>query len=715
MIGYTINPKILITAATLLAATLLFFTAEVLHATEAQSLPIISVESINISTDEPETQSVKTVSIGVQLNAPSAEAVTVQYRTSDITAEAGRDYTAARGTVTIPAGSTSASFSVRILNDNYVENLERFRLEIHSPTGAALGASLAQVNIVDQDESDPYNIIAPAEFRESWGSFDVIVETGNTHPVEFEVVWEIYVLPSSTLSSNDYGGVVQAVRFEPGVSRVSFPVTITDDMTDEGNESLTLQLELSSPNERLILGATLGTTTILDDDPTPPTNFQIIDTLGNDSDGYDARVQWDHNQEDDGYVLERRRGNSGNWLCILAAPYGPGSTTTVTTVRGGKLTPASNWRFRVRSLNPQALSYIDDVTCDENASYGYVHSTTPREGYNKSTALNAGPFEIPVADSGIPAPTGLATTGTPEHGMVELTWDTPAPGGDEVGFALYRKWQGNSNAPNLCLLWRQSQTMTTYTDRAAAAYDTNDNKNKYTYSLYALSKDDETTGGNGCDGDEPDDSQKAELQLTLTTASHISRNSDGDFEHANPPVPTGLTARPRWVYRSDTQSRMGIRWEQTADAPGYRVRFRKAGDTAWKLHSAKVTPEFKRDQGNNDDYNNCTGVPKFQNETEAAEGVGVDQGNIPGTQVNQKVKVWCYRENGKELITSAANWPPMWEASGISDASPKASRRLLILEEGQRYEIQVASCTTQSCAATGDWSASRFATAAREP
>ena len=52
----------------------------------------------------------------VTLSEASAQEVTVNYASSNNTATAGSDYTAASGTVTIAAGATSATFNVPVLD-----------------------------------------------------------------------------------------------------------------------------------------------------------------------------------------------------------------------------------------------------------------------------------------------------------------------------------------------------------------------------------------------------------------------------------------------------------------------------------------------------------------------------------------------------------------------------------------------------------------------
>ena len=77
----------------------------------------------------------------VTLAKAVAEAVTVNYATSDGTAIAGRDYTAvSNGSVTIAAGATTAEFTVPVTGDETDELDETFNVTISLPLGATAAA-----------------------------------------------------------------------------------------------------------------------------------------------------------------------------------------------------------------------------------------------------------------------------------------------------------------------------------------------------------------------------------------------------------------------------------------------------------------------------------------------------------------------------------------------------------------------------------------------
>ena len=115
------------------------------------TIPALSFDSINITVDEDDSQA----TLSVELSQASTDTVTVDYATSDNTAEAGDDYTETSGTLTFAAGETVMAIIVPILDDAIYETLERFNVTLSNPTGATLPAFPgAQVNIAD-DESPP--------------------------------------------------------------------------------------------------------------------------------------------------------------------------------------------------------------------------------------------------------------------------------------------------------------------------------------------------------------------------------------------------------------------------------------------------------------------------------------------------------------------------------------------------------------------------------
>jgi len=106
-------------------------------------------------------EAVSAATITATLSVASNGTITVNYVTSNGTALAGTDYVAATGTLTFTAGSTTAAFTVPILDDALDEPDETVILTLSNPVNAALGApNPATLTILDDDE---YGLVlAPA-------------------------------------------------------------------------------------------------------------------------------------------------------------------------------------------------------------------------------------------------------------------------------------------------------------------------------------------------------------------------------------------------------------------------------------------------------------------------------------------------------------------------------------------------------------------------
>ena len=96
-------------------------------------------------------------SVSVTRTGGSAGAVSVSYATSNGTATAGSDYTAASGTLNwLDGDATTKSFTVPIVNDALVEGNETVNLTLSNPTGGApLGSQASAVLTITDDEQPP--------------------------------------------------------------------------------------------------------------------------------------------------------------------------------------------------------------------------------------------------------------------------------------------------------------------------------------------------------------------------------------------------------------------------------------------------------------------------------------------------------------------------------------------------------------------------------
>ena len=76
----------------------------------------------------------------------------VDYRTRDITATAGSDYTATSGTLTFAPGETESFFSVPIIDDDVEDNGEEFAVLLSNVSAAQLGDTGARGIIYNEED-----------------------------------------------------------------------------------------------------------------------------------------------------------------------------------------------------------------------------------------------------------------------------------------------------------------------------------------------------------------------------------------------------------------------------------------------------------------------------------------------------------------------------------------------------------------------------------
>ena len=117
-------------------------------ATVAGTVVVPTVSVSNASASEGEA-----VEFTVSLASASGQQVTVQYATSNGTAESGTDFTAASSTLTFGANETSKTVSVATTDDSVDEDDETFTLTLSRPTNATLADATATGTINDDDDA----------------------------------------------------------------------------------------------------------------------------------------------------------------------------------------------------------------------------------------------------------------------------------------------------------------------------------------------------------------------------------------------------------------------------------------------------------------------------------------------------------------------------------------------------------------------------------
>jgi chitinase len=201
--------------------------------------------------------------VTVSLSAASGRAISVNFATANGSASAGQDYTSTSGSLSFPAGTTSRTISVPVLNDALDEPSESFNVNLSAAVNASIADGVAAVSIAD---NDPQPTLAISDFTASEGA------NGTTKTFTFTVTLSAasgqtvtvnYATANNTATAGttgDYIATSGSLTFTAGVVSRTISVTVRGDGTRESNETFFVNLSAAS-NASISDGQGLGTIT----------------------------------------------------------------------------------------------------------------------------------------------------------------------------------------------------------------------------------------------------------------------------------------------------------------------------------------------------------------------------------------------------------------------------------------------------------------------
>jgi Tol biopolymer transport system component len=224
----------------------------------------------------------------VSLDKASASDITVNYLAQDGSAQAGVDFDSLSGTLTIPAGQTSAPLAVQSLDNATACQADRsFSLVLSSPSGASLSVATATTAIEDDD----YPNLSVADTSVTEGNTAVLTAT-LSQSCGFDVQFSWATANSTATAGKDYMTASGAVLIPAGTTSKTISVSTINNSIDQGN--LGFYVNLSAP-VKLNLSATSATVTILDDESAPQIIFDQSSATALESVGqYSIQVSLDH-------------------------------------------------------------------------------------------------------------------------------------------------------------------------------------------------------------------------------------------------------------------------------------------------------------------------------------------------------------------------------------------------------------------------------------
>ncbi len=198
-------------------------------------------------------EDIGSLTVTVVRSGGSTGSLTVDYATTDGTAIAGQDYTAASGTLTFNGGETSKTIQIPIADDSTTEPDETFTVTLRNPsTLESLGSpSTMTVTIQDRTTTPLLTISSPSVVEGSTGSttdmvftLNLSAATGRTVTGSFATA-NVSAFGGAQCNNNDgvdYLSKSSVFSFQPGATTFKIPVTICGDTNAEANETFRIFL-----------------------------------------------------------------------------------------------------------------------------------------------------------------------------------------------------------------------------------------------------------------------------------------------------------------------------------------------------------------------------------------------------------------------------------------------------------------------------------------
>jgi large repetitive protein len=228
----------------------------------------------------------------VTLSNTSKTPVTVQFDSTDGTANAGSDYTTSSGTLTFAPGVLTQTIAVPVAGDNIVEANETFTITLSAPNGATLGTAIG-TGTINNDDTAVLSLNSPAQLEGNAGNTPMNFTATLSNPVQGGVIATLNTadgnnvnpLLNATVADNDYVAISAGALSIIGTTTQVIPVQIVGDTDVEPNQSFRLTisgltLPAGIPAAAVTLGAQ-GVGTINNDDATGLSISNVTLTEGN--------------------------------------------------------------------------------------------------------------------------------------------------------------------------------------------------------------------------------------------------------------------------------------------------------------------------------------------------------------------------------------------------------------------------------------------------
>ncbi len=238
--------------------------------------PTVSISDATVIESDTGTRAAV---FNVSLAETTTQSVSVNYTTSDDTAAAPNDYTAAQGIVLFLPGELLHTISVAVKGDVIFEPNETFFVTLTPSSNSVIADGEGVGTIQDNDPTPMLSINDVSVMEGDSGTTNVTFNVTLSGPSALGTSVQFDTAPGTALANTDFVQSSGEVIFQPGTTSKTITVRVIGDRVFEGPEFFTV--ELSAPVNAGIADAS-GVCTINNDDLVPAVSINnILVTEGN--------------------------------------------------------------------------------------------------------------------------------------------------------------------------------------------------------------------------------------------------------------------------------------------------------------------------------------------------------------------------------------------------------------------------------------------------
>ena len=178
------------------------------------------------------------ITIGIQRVGGSNGAVSVNYATSNVTAKAGTDYTAASGTLSFASGELFKTFNIQILRNPQITGDQEFLVNLSNPsgTGQLVSPSSTAVFVIDADTGLYFAAASNSVLKTGSNVVINVLRSGNASGA---VSINYTTTNGTALAGTNYVATSGLLTFTDGQTSNSFSVPIINDNLVDGDLTFT--------------------------------------------------------------------------------------------------------------------------------------------------------------------------------------------------------------------------------------------------------------------------------------------------------------------------------------------------------------------------------------------------------------------------------------------------------------------------------------------